>query len=44
MKPLAPAYECFSVIPGRVENANPESHHRHYNLEIPDQSLRACPE
>jgi hypothetical protein len=30
------------VIPGRVENANPES--RRKNLWIPDQALRACPE
>jgi hypothetical protein len=34
----------FSVIPGRVENANPESIRRYYNLEIPDQALCACPE
>jgi hypothetical protein len=42
MKARSRGFSIFSVIPGRVENANPES--RDNNFWIPDQALCACPE
>jgi hypothetical protein len=42
MKAACGGFGNLFVIPGRVENANPES--RGNNFWIPDQALRACPE